>query len=97
MSSETPEAIPTSLSITEAADFTCLKQAVLDKEVLIHPERQTKIEVADVVSTIEDVEVAITLGATRQDLRNKIQAVTKTEGIRGRVIDFVLKVRPDIK
>jgi|GEM_PF-2432661 len=89
--------IPKSLSVMESKTFAELKKAVEEKEVLVHPAHQTRIEVSAVVSAIEDVEAAIELGATRDELRYKIQHVTKTEGIREKVIEFVLSVRPDIK
>lgn len=79
-----------------AKDFEELKAAVLEKEVLVHPERQTRIEVDSVVSIIEDVEAAIALGSTAEELRSKVQAVTKTEGIREKVIQLTEVVRPDV-
>lgn len=98
-SPETPQFadVPKSERIVNAANFEDLRAAVLEKEVLVHPEKQTRIEVDIVVSAIKDVETAIALGATREDLRNKIQAVTRSEGIREAVIQQTLKVRPDIR
>lgn len=89
--------VPKSESIVNAASFEDLKATVLEKEVLVHPEKQTRIDVDTVVSAIKDVEAAIELGATREELRDKIKAVTRSEGIREAVIQLVLKVRPDIQ
>ncbi len=80
----------------QAKDFAELKAAILEKEVLVHPVTQAFIKATIVVSTIEDVEVAITLGSTAEELRNKVQAVTKTEGIREMVIRLTEVVRPDV-
>lgn len=76
--------------------FADLKEAVLEKEVLVHAEKQTRIEVADVVSAIEDVEAALALGANAEELRRKIGSVTRMEGIREKVVQFARQIRPEL-